>query len=384
MGRVPKKPHEALFDGLQTDLKGLIIRFIATESVRYEEFTKIWRALNFPLIFYGIKSDQLLRTFTSEAYALTASSLVSPHDLQTRICAMYMLYALYHTQPCSPKLKIRIDPEHWQALLNLSKELKEQGHLDAGYIFLKMHRDKIFQFTATLRHASYTRHKSGDGVYERWRAGKELMTTTFNPDLLEQLHGIHNHYQQMKQDMGYQDNLSMKLVRDSMADYIIQRIHAHQASDEDEDDSEQEREANPAQERAARIALIKKKSFANKGQGSSSQRHLQEAATTSASEVDEKPSLSSARPARRGRKRAKKMPGRKPVEKDRPATEMEKKKAWSILPMRRLIDVEEEEEEDNDEGDYALGLDFAVLFTGRLKGGRCGISNSCPSPYKDA
>lgn len=121
-------------------------------------------------------------------------------------------------------------------------------------------------------------------------------------------------------------------------------------------------------------------------QGSSSQRHLQEAATTSASEVDEKPSLSHARPARRGRKRAKKMPGRKPVEKDRPATEMEKKKAWSILPMRRLIDVEEEEEEDHDEGDYAftVGLDLAVLLCWQIKGDGCCTSNSCPSPYKDA
>nr|XP_054767144.1 snRNA-activating protein complex subunit 1-like [Lytechinus pictus] len=107
MGRIPKKPHEVLFDGLQTDLKGLLMRFISTESVRYEEFTKIWRALNFPVIFYGIKNDEQLRTFTSEAFAMSASSLVPPHDLQTRICSMYMLYALYHTQLCTPKLKLQ-------------------------------------------------------------------------------------------------------------------------------------------------------------------------------------------------------------------------------------------------------------------------------------
>nr|XP_054767143.1 transcriptional regulator ATRX homolog [Lytechinus pictus] len=166
--------------------------------------------------------------------------------------------------------------------------------------------------------------------------------------VLWQLHGLHDHYQQMKQNMGFQDNLSMKLVRESMADYIIQRVHGYQASDDDEDDSEQEREANPAQERAARIAMIKNKSFTTKGQGTSSQRHLQEAAT-STSEMDEKPSLSPDKPGRRGRKRMKKTRGRKRMERDRPATEIEKKKAWSILPMRRLIDVDEEKEEDRDE-----------------------------------
>ena len=38
-------------EGLDLDVNALIMRFIATDSVRYEEFAKVWRDLNYPLIF---------------------------------------------------------------------------------------------------------------------------------------------------------------------------------------------------------------------------------------------------------------------------------------------------------------------------------------------
>ncbi|XP_071502227.1 uncharacterized protein [Diadema antillarum] len=343
MGRHKKPTSLGLTQGLQRDVDGLLARFINSQSVRYEEFSRIWRELNFPLIFCGLKNSTTERTFAGEVFFIALKYLLPPTDLQRKIFGMYLLYGIYYTQPCKPPMKIRVTKEHWDALLELYRELQKAEHLDAAYIFLKMRRNQIFHFVVHTKPMLYTRTYRDD-AYDKWKSGKEILTATFHDDLLEQLHTIHSQYQEMKQNLGLNNNLSMKLVRDSMADYIVKRVHSHLLSDEEEEESEVEPEANPVQERAARIATLKSKSFSTPGQASRSQRHLGQA---SASSETEEPTQ-----AEQGRKRKKKKGrGRKPGVKELPPSELDKKKAWSILPRKRLQDVEEEKEETEKEAD---------------------------------
>ncbi|XP_071494723.1 snRNA-activating protein complex subunit 1-like [Diadema antillarum] len=292
MGRHKKPTSLGLTQGLQRDVDGLLARFINSQSVRYEEFSRIWRELNFPLIFCGLKNSTTERTFAGEVFFIALKYLLPPTDLQRKIFGMYLLYGIYYTQPCKPPMKlhklawspakpvfhehhsgsgpskldkIRVTKEHWDALLELYRELQKAEHLDAAYIFLKMRRNQIFHFVVHTKPMLYTRTYRDD-AYDKWKSGKEILTATFHDDLLEQLHTIHSQYQEMKQNLGLNNNLSMKLVRDSMADYIVKRVHSHLLSDEEEEESEVEPEANPVQERAARIATLKNKSFSTPGQ----------------------------------------------------------------------------------------------------------------------
>ena len=47
--------------GLRTDIDNLMDRFSKTESVRFDEFSKVWKGMKFSLIFAGRQDDRECR-----------------------------------------------------------------------------------------------------------------------------------------------------------------------------------------------------------------------------------------------------------------------------------------------------------------------------------
>jgi hypothetical protein len=52
--------------GVKTDCHNLLKKFIATESVRFKEFVKIWQDMHFSCIYSGQVSFAELYEFTEE------------------------------------------------------------------------------------------------------------------------------------------------------------------------------------------------------------------------------------------------------------------------------------------------------------------------------
>ena len=45
-------------------------------------------------------------------------------ELTNRIAGLYLLYSVYFTQPCSPRVLIRLTFKYWEAMEQLHEELR--------------------------------------------------------------------------------------------------------------------------------------------------------------------------------------------------------------------------------------------------------------------
>ncbi len=126
-----------------------------------------------------------------EAFRIATDFFLPPYELQYRVGALYILYALYETQPHKPKYKIRMCLDHWRSAKHLMETLKCQGHLDAVYIFNQLKMNKAFIFTAMPKkmifHSSYMELKPEQNPTERWldRHRHSLITESFDDTTLE-------------------------------------------------------------------------------------------------------------------------------------------------------------------------------------------------------
>ncbi|XP_078262890.1 snRNA-activating protein complex subunit 1b [Rhinoraja longicauda] len=191
----------SLTAGLKTDFERLLLRFQQTESVRYEEFSAIWRDMKFSTIFYGKMGKIDSRKFTKEALAVAGRYFFPPYSFQIRFGGLYLLYGLYNTQLCQPKEKIRIALKNWNEVLSCQEEMVNAEHFDAIYILNKLLNDKAFHFTAMPALLTYNRKRKkipNEDVNENLREKSNLMSELINAEALEELTNVHEHYQAMK------------------------------------------------------------------------------------------------------------------------------------------------------------------------------------------
>ena len=91
--------------GFRSDVETLLSNFIDTDSVRFEDFSRIYKEMSFSLIFYLLEDEELI-IFTETAYSITRSFLQPKFQFQVRVGALYLLYALYSQQPLTGKLEL--------------------------------------------------------------------------------------------------------------------------------------------------------------------------------------------------------------------------------------------------------------------------------------
>ncbi|XP_023615693.1 snRNA-activating protein complex subunit 1 isoform X3 [Myotis lucifugus] len=226
--------------GLQADCEELLSRFQETDSVRFEDFSALWRSMKFGTIFCGKMRNLEKNTFTKEALALAWRYFLPPYAFQIRVGALYLLYGLYNTQLCQPKQKIRVALRDWDEILKFQQDLINSEHFDVAYIFRKLRLDKAFHFTAMPKLLSFRMKKKVQRtpVTEEFKEPNDRVMKLITSDVLE--------------------NPSLKLKGK---------------------DEEEKREGNSQEsescERAASLAKIKSKAFAVVVQASKSRRHRQ-------------------------------------------------------------------------------------------------------------
>ncbi|XP_072029224.1 uncharacterized protein [Amphiura filiformis] len=269
---------------LRADIDKLMDYFLLTESVRYQEFARVWQALNFSLIYVGLKDNKDKKEFIQDAFELVSEYLQPPFDLQRRVCALYTLYGLFYTQTHHPRIKIRMSLEDWKETLALHDDLQEQGHLDALYVFHKMRLDKAFMFTATHTPMFYQGRTRKPEDFEKWAAKHQsFMASVLDEDLLQELEQVHKSYDNDKQTLNLQEDASLTIVKDSMSEYVMERISNIDVPRE----AEEPEALTESRSRASRIREIKKRSFISPTRGSKARR-----SRVSGSETDGDPTYS--------------------------------------------------------------------------------------------
>ncbi|XP_028362204.1 snRNA-activating protein complex subunit 1 [Phyllostomus discolor] len=279
--------------GLQADCEALLSRFQETDSVRFEDFTELWRSMKFGTIFCGKMRNLEKNTFTKEALALAWRYFLPPYTFQIRVGALYLLYGLYNTQLCQPKQKIRVALKDWDEVLKFQQDLINAQHYDAAYIFRKLRLDKAFHFTAMPKLLSCRMKKKIQRaeVTEEFKDPNDRVMKLITSDVLEEMLNVHDHYQNMKHvisaDKSNPDK-ALSLIKDDFFDTIKNIVLEHQQWHKDRKnsslkskvkDGEEKREGNSQEsescERAETLAKIKSKAFSVVVQASKSRRHRQ-------------------------------------------------------------------------------------------------------------
>ncbi|XP_071803814.1 uncharacterized protein [Asterias amurensis] len=290
------KSDDKVVSGLREDVENLLQAFLHRQTVRYQIFAEEWRNFNFSFIHYAIEKRQEKKETMFEAFRVATDYLLPPYELQYRVGALYILYAMFETQPHKPKYKIRMGLEHWRSLKQLMDTLESQGHLDAVYIFNQLKMKKAFMFTAMPKkmifHSSYMELKPEQNQTDRWldRHRHSLMTESFDDTTLEVNHDLHKQYQKKKHDLGLHDNTSLMLVKESITEFIVKRFAKLEASLEASKESSQTTESSDSDEKdhGSRVLQIKQRSYTTVAKASKSRRHRQQAAKSHPSETPTK------------------------------------------------------------------------------------------------
>ncbi|XP_064614382.1 snRNA-activating protein complex subunit 1-like [Liolophura sinensis] len=198
----PIFPTQSLAAGFKTDLDKVVKKFSATDCVRYEVFAEIWREMKLNFLCAGRQTEREARELMEMVFEMTSVLWFPPSPFQTRVCALYMLYGLYCTQPCQPRVKIRLTASQWTQVLNFMKTLEEQHHLDVIFILNKLRAIHAFHFVAT-KNEHFPQSKEAEPESDRSKdpmkeVEESLIRDIINADLLEQIEALHTQYYNVK------------------------------------------------------------------------------------------------------------------------------------------------------------------------------------------
>ncbi|XP_028847941.1 snRNA-activating protein complex subunit 1b [Denticeps clupeoides] len=273
-------------ESLKKDLEELLGRFQATGTVRYQEFSAVWREMNFSSIFYGCVELGDNNAFTRDILAAASRYFLPPNSFQIRVGALYLLHGLYHSQPAFPQQKIRIALKEWEDIVTFQQEASNAQHYDVVYILWKLRQDKAFCFTAMPIKLNFRSKKkikppaNCESFIDPPVRPQELM----NNDSLEEIANIHQHYEELKAAISAEPgkaNSKISLVQQDLVSKVRNRLTAFahwQKSEREtekaaEEDSEETMQMQECSRRAELLASIKSKSFGQPIEVSRARRH---------------------------------------------------------------------------------------------------------------
>ncbi|XP_031436522.1 snRNA-activating protein complex subunit 1b isoform X2 [Clupea harengus] len=281
---------------LKTDLEELLGRFQRTTSVRYEDFSSMWRDMKFGDIFHGIQNLKEKNAFSRIALNTATAYFLPPYSFQVRVGGLYVLYGLYHSQCSLPKQKIRLALKDWGDVQAFTQDALSSQHYDVVYILHKLLGTKAFHFTAMPVPLAFLRDKKNqvmpntEAVAKPSSRPQQLVTT----EMLEEVANIHQHYKQLKASVSAQHpeaslnlvrhNLVPKLFNSVMSFSTWQNIHTGgeasvQSTSLDEpstsSSSNQHQQQQECSRRADLLASIKARSYGQVVEVAKSRRHRQ-------------------------------------------------------------------------------------------------------------
>ncbi|XP_072532861.1 snRNA-activating protein complex subunit 1b [Salminus brasiliensis] len=293
---------EAYRRPLRTDCEQILGDFQATNSVRYEEFCKLWRQTNFSSVFHGLSQLSERRVFTRLALSVASPYLLPPYTFQIRVGGLYLLHGLYNSQLVTPKEKIHLALKDWDDLRRFQQDAVSAQHYDVVYILKKLLSEKAFYFAAMPNPLSFSaKRKQKDGqrlsemFVDRPSRPQELIST----DMLEEVANVHEHYEKLKRAVSappdqpdlslLKQNLVPKLRGAVVSYYNWQQNHSEfdsQSAESDRAAGEGTSSQEESSRRARLLESIKSRSYGQAVEASRSRRHRQVEVTSAATEPE--------------------------------------------------------------------------------------------------
>ncbi|TRZ02163.1 hypothetical protein DNTS_007282 [Danionella cerebrum] len=244
-----------------SDLEELLGRFQQTESVRFEDFSDVWREMDFCrlflqdcsnfvtvplfLLYSGIEYFNEKRAFTQVTFNVAYKYLLPPYSFQIRVGALYSIYGLYNTQVAWPKEKVRIALKDWYKVQTLIAEAESYQHLDIEIENVQNHYERLKK--ASLPTASVvTLLNLTDSVktcvheYQEWKdtiaAAKNKSSKKHETTQQSEVQRSNRHrpVEMAKSDSG-SDHLMHKRSKKTMPSLKKRTCHIFSDADKDED-----------------------------------------------------------------------------------------------------------------------------------------------------
>ncbi|CAL8273966.1 unnamed protein product [Lota lota] len=295
---------ETFYRPLTEDVEELLARFQQTESVRYQNFSAIWRYMSFSDVFAGIIRMGEMKRFCRVALATASKYFLGPFSYQIRVGGLYLLYGFYNTQLAVPQSKIRFALKDWHFIQNFLKESVHSQHYDVIYILWKLVATKAIHFVAMPHILTFRKQRKHQreplcaGFLGRTQRVQELVYT----ELLDEVSNIQTLYQSMKEVVTEKTGLITVAVpdfpnrlNDAAGEFVAWQDKNFPA------DSREEEEEKPVEtettKRAQLLCSIKRKSYGSYKEAGRSRRHRQPVAVElSDSGADQKPTAQRRRP----------------------------------------------------------------------------------------
>lgn len=280
--------------GVNADFEKLLQQFTATETVRFEKFSEIWRELKMSFIFAGRDSERECREYTEEMMRWALKYLLPPYNFQVRVGGLYLLYGLFNQQPLVRKVRIRVTPEKWKEIIDFQTEARRQQHLDVNYVFQRLRFDDAFCYTATETEVTFnlstgTSVREEDTAPEEFKDEQSVLYDLFSEQFLEQLTQLHDHYHNVKVGLEGPDanepSRSLNVIQTNIVPSLLGTVMAYQqrkqhlrkatVSDTENDDMNDEDYKPSVGDRGNIKSEIKAKAYRNVARASRSRRHRQ-------------------------------------------------------------------------------------------------------------
>lgn len=290
---MPLSFADFFYDPLTDDVEELLAHFQQMDSVRYGDFSAVWRQMVFSDVFRGISSVSEMKRFSRVAMATAVKYFLPPYSYQIRVGGLYLLFAFYHTQLAIPPVQIRLSLKDYETVQKFVMDSIDSGHHDVVYIYRKLVATKALHYTAMPHLLFFQKQRKPKhepvctGMLARVTAVKELISA----DFLEELTNIQSHYDKLKRDTAgvssqanmvhkdFTSNLNQCLTEfDTWQQKTFSKERKDNNSGNEEDEEEEEEEEKPDEtcsSRAQLLSSIKQKSYSSTLEVSKSRRHRQ-------------------------------------------------------------------------------------------------------------
>lgn len=257
---------------LTEDVEDLLGRFQQADSVRYEDFSAVWRDMAFSDVFRGKITNHEMTRFCRVALATAYKYFLPPYSYQIQVGGLYLMYAFYHTQLTTNKGKIRIPLKDWHHVEKFLKDSVNSGHYDVVYILQKLIATKAIHYTAMPHYLTYKKKRNGpkEPVCLEFLGKSKRVQELISSEMLEEVANIQSQYEKMKQAV-VEKSCHITMAHQDFPARLYQTVlefHTWQENppgpggrpDEHSDDEGKLRE-NESSRKAQLLASIKDKSY---------------------------------------------------------------------------------------------------------------------------
>ncbi|CAG04700.1 unnamed protein product, partial [Tetraodon nigroviridis] len=189
---------------LTRDVEELLSRFQEADSVRYADFSPIWREMSFADVFLGIPRSSELKRFCRVALATAMKYFLPPYSFQIRAGALYLMFGLYHSQRAAPPAKLRLALKDRAEVQRFLRDSADSGHHDLVYIYEKLVAARAFHYTAMPHVLEFQKQKNPkkEPVCASFLGRASAVQDLVSSDLLEELRNVQGHYAELKERTG--------------------------------------------------------------------------------------------------------------------------------------------------------------------------------------